>query len=277
MLDLTPRPGDLDPIETAPLEELRALQLERLQWSVRHAYDHVAALPPRLRRGRRRPGRHRVARRPRPAAVHDQGDAARQLPVRHVRGAARGRRTPPRLERHDRQADRRRLHPRRPRHVGRRRRAVDPRGRRAARDDAAQRLRLRPVHRRPRRARRRRAPRLHGRAGLRRHDGAPGAADPRLRARRHHGDAVLHALDRRRDGGAGRRPALDLAQGRHLRRRAVDQRHAPRDRGAPRHARRRHLRPVRGDRARRGAASAWRPRTACTSGRTTSTPRSSTR
>lgn len=42
MLDLTPQPGDLDPIETAPVEELRALQLERLQWSVRHAYDHVA-------------------------------------------------------------------------------------------------------------------------------------------------------------------------------------------------------------------------------------------
>jgi phenylacetate-CoA ligase len=42
VLDLTPRPGDLDPIETAPVEELRALQLERLQWSVRHAYDHVA-------------------------------------------------------------------------------------------------------------------------------------------------------------------------------------------------------------------------------------------
>ncbi|PKH39044.1 phenylacetate-CoA ligase [Nocardioides alpinus] len=42
MLDLTPRPGDLDPIETAPVEQLRALQLERLQWSVRHAYDQVA-------------------------------------------------------------------------------------------------------------------------------------------------------------------------------------------------------------------------------------------
>jgi phenylacetate-CoA ligase len=42
MEDLSPRTGDLDPIETAPVEQLRALQLERLQWSVRHAYDHVA-------------------------------------------------------------------------------------------------------------------------------------------------------------------------------------------------------------------------------------------
>ena len=209
-------------------------------------------LPAGVRRGRRRSRRHRVARRPRAAAVHDQGDAARQLPVRHVRGAARGRRTPPRVERHDRQADRRRLHPRRPRHVGRRRRPLDPRGRRTPRDDPAQRLRLRPVHRRPRCARRCRAARLHRRAGLGWDDAAAGAADPRLRARRHHGDAVLHALDHRRARGAGRRPALDVAQGRDLRRRAVDQRHAPRGRGADGHARGRHLRPVRGDRARRG-------------------------
>lgn len=41
MLDLTPQPGDLEPIETAPVEQLRALQLQRLRWSVRHAYDHV--------------------------------------------------------------------------------------------------------------------------------------------------------------------------------------------------------------------------------------------
>ncbi len=41
MLDLSPQPGDLEPIETASVDELRALQLERLQWSVRHAYDNV--------------------------------------------------------------------------------------------------------------------------------------------------------------------------------------------------------------------------------------------
>ena len=32
----------LDPVERASTDELRALQLERLRWSVRHAYDHVA-------------------------------------------------------------------------------------------------------------------------------------------------------------------------------------------------------------------------------------------
>jgi phenylacetate-CoA ligase len=41
MRDLSPRPGDLEPIETASVDELRALQTERLRWSVRHAYDNV--------------------------------------------------------------------------------------------------------------------------------------------------------------------------------------------------------------------------------------------
>jgi phenylacetate-CoA ligase len=41
MKDLTPRLGDLEPIETASVDELRSLQLERLRWSVRHAYDNV--------------------------------------------------------------------------------------------------------------------------------------------------------------------------------------------------------------------------------------------
>ena len=38
----TPAPGDLEPIETASEDELRALQLERLKWSLRHAYENVA-------------------------------------------------------------------------------------------------------------------------------------------------------------------------------------------------------------------------------------------
>jgi phenylacetate-CoA ligase len=35
------KPAVLDPIETAGRDELAALQLERLKWSVRHAYDNV--------------------------------------------------------------------------------------------------------------------------------------------------------------------------------------------------------------------------------------------
>ena len=41
MLDLTPDPASLDPIEIAPIEELRALQLDRLRWTLRHAHDNV--------------------------------------------------------------------------------------------------------------------------------------------------------------------------------------------------------------------------------------------
>src|SRR5262245_36439300 len=35
------RPAALEPIETASLDELRSLQLERLRWSLQHAYDNV--------------------------------------------------------------------------------------------------------------------------------------------------------------------------------------------------------------------------------------------
>ena len=38
----SPQPGDLEPIEKASRDEISALQLKRLQWSVRHTYDNVA-------------------------------------------------------------------------------------------------------------------------------------------------------------------------------------------------------------------------------------------
>ncbi|MFT4960597.1 MAG: phenylacetate-CoA ligase [Paracoccaceae bacterium] len=41
MKDLTPRPSDLDPIEIASRDEITALQLKRLKWSLNHAYDNV--------------------------------------------------------------------------------------------------------------------------------------------------------------------------------------------------------------------------------------------
>jgi phenylacetate-CoA ligase len=39
--DLRPAPGELDAIETASRDEIAALQLQRLRWSLQHAYDHV--------------------------------------------------------------------------------------------------------------------------------------------------------------------------------------------------------------------------------------------
>jgi phenylacetate-CoA ligase len=50
----TPDPAELEPIERASQDELRALQLERLKWSVRHAYDNV----PHYRRSFRAHGVH---------------------------------------------------------------------------------------------------------------------------------------------------------------------------------------------------------------------------
>ncbi len=41
MDDLTPDRSTLDPVEIAPREQLAALQLERMRWSLQHAYDHV--------------------------------------------------------------------------------------------------------------------------------------------------------------------------------------------------------------------------------------------
>ena len=41
MKDLTPKKSDLDPIEIASRDEISALQLERMKWSLRHAYDNV--------------------------------------------------------------------------------------------------------------------------------------------------------------------------------------------------------------------------------------------
>ena len=42
MKDLTPDRSTLEPIETASTDEIQALQLERMQWSLNHAYDNVA-------------------------------------------------------------------------------------------------------------------------------------------------------------------------------------------------------------------------------------------
>lgn len=41
MKDLTPDRDSLDPIEIASVDEIRALQLERMKWSLRHAYENV--------------------------------------------------------------------------------------------------------------------------------------------------------------------------------------------------------------------------------------------
>jgi phenylacetate-CoA ligase len=41
MVQRTPAPSELEPIERASRDELQALQLQRMQWTLRHAYDNV--------------------------------------------------------------------------------------------------------------------------------------------------------------------------------------------------------------------------------------------
>ena len=207
--DLTPRPQDLEPIEIASRDEIAALQLQRLNWSLDHAYENV----PLYRRTFDAAGVH-------PDDLRQLEDLAkfpfttkedlrdnypfgmfavpREKIVRiHASSGTTGKPTVVGYT------------ARRYRHLGRpraRARSAPPAGGPGMR---ARRLWLRPVHRRPRRALRRREARLHGRPDVRRHDRAAGAADPRFRARHHHGDAVLHAGDPRRVPPPGHRSARD--------------------------------------------------------------------
>ena len=182
MVQRIPAPGELEPIERASRDELQALQLERLKWSLQHAYDNV----PHYRAAFDAAGVH-------PDDLKTLADLAkfpftdkktlrdnypfglfavpREQVVRiHASSGTTGK------------ADRGRLHPERHRHLGRRGGALDPRRRRPRRRHGAHRLRLRPVHRRPGRALRRRAPGLHRDPDVGRADRKAGAADLRLQA-----------------------------------------------------------------------------------------------
>ena len=48
LLDLAPHPDELEAIERASRDELEALQLERLRWTLRHAYENVPFYRTRL-------------------------------------------------------------------------------------------------------------------------------------------------------------------------------------------------------------------------------------
>jgi phenylacetate-CoA ligase len=66
MVQRTPHTGELDPIERASRDELQAVQLERLKWSLQHAYDNV----PHYRRAFDEAGVH-------PADLRSLGDLAK--------------------------------------------------------------------------------------------------------------------------------------------------------------------------------------------------------
>jgi phenylacetate-CoA ligase len=100
MHDLTPDPSTLDPIELAPREELAALQLDRMRWSLQHAYDNVAHY---RRAFDAAVWRRRTCARSRTSALpaDQQGRPAGQLPLRHARRAARAGPAGAREQRHD--------------------------------------------------------------------------------------------------------------------------------------------------------------------------------
>ena len=239
------------PIEIASRDEIAALQLERMKWSLKHAYSNVAALQKGVRHGgraSRRSERHSTDLRKFPFTAKDDLRAnypfgmfavPRDKIVRiHASSGTTGK----------------------PTVVGYSRRDIDTwadvmraqhaRRRRPARHAGAQRLRLRAVHRR-----------------LGFHYGAERLgmtvvpvsggmterqvqADRRFQARHHHRDAELHAGDPRRIPRAGRRSARNRSLkigmfGAEPWTNAM----RDRDRGRFRHACDRQLRPVGGDRA----------------------------
>ena len=135
------------------------------------------ALQAQVRRGWRQARRSQIARRSRALSLHGEDRPARQLSIRHVRRAARAAPARARILWHHRQADRGRLYQAGPRYLGRPDGALFCLRRHAARRHRAQRLRLRPVHRRSWRALRRRAARLHRGPHLGRRHRTAGDAD----------------------------------------------------------------------------------------------------
>ncbi len=134
---LSPRPGDLDPIELASRDEIAALQTERMAWTLRHAYANVPHYRAAFDAAGVSPAISATLDDLAKFPVHTQGRPAGELSVRHVRRAARARRAHPRLLRHHRQADGGRLHAGRHRHLGGLDGALDPRRRRTRRGHAS--------------------------------------------------------------------------------------------------------------------------------------------
>jgi hypothetical protein len=109
----------LDPIEKASRDELQALQLQRMKWSLKHAYDNV----PHYRKKYDAAGVHPddlkqlsdLAK----ISLHHQARSARHLSLRHVRDADAGHSEDSRLVRHHGQTDGGGLYEKRHRRCGR--------------------------------------------------------------------------------------------------------------------------------------------------------------
>ena len=235
MLDLAPRIEDLEPIESASNDELRSpLQLERLRRALAHAYANVAhyrasfdaaGVHPEDCRSLEDIGRFPFTTKEDLRATYPFGMFAvpeDQVTRIHASSGTTGRPTvvgyaEAKTSTSGPTSSRARSEPR----AG---------GRET---DVPRRVRLRALHRRPRSALWSGATRLHRGSGVRRHDRAAGAADPRPRARHHHGHALLHARDfSTSSSGKAIDPAATSLKVGDLRRGALDGGDARRDRGS---------------------------------------------
>ena len=161
-------PDLYDEAERWSVDELRALQLERLQWSLRHAYDHVPHYRNAFDDRASTPTTCRSLADLRRFPFTTKADLRDNYPfgmfavpreqVIRVHASSGTTGSPPSSATPREDLDT---------WVGADG-PLDPRRRRPAGRRRARGLRLRAVHRRARRALRRRAARLHGRAGLRR-------------------------------------------------------------------------------------------------------------
>ena len=245
-------------------DELAQPAARAAEWSLRHAYDNVAPYRARCVAAGVASRRPAHARRPRALSVHDEAGSARRT-IRSGCSPCRASRSSASTPRAARPASRR-WSATRARDIDTwaalMARSIRAAGGRAGRH-RPRRLRLRPVHRRPRRALRRRAARLHRDPDVGRADREAGAAHRRFPARHHHGHAVVHADHRSRSSrGRACDPRAMLAARSASSARSRGRKPCARDIEAARgHRRRRSLWPVGGDRSGRGQPNASRART----------------
>ena len=72
-VNLTPRRENFDPIEIASRDEIAALQLQRLKWTLDHAYNNVAHYKKSFDKAGVHPDDLKIPRRPAKVSVHHQG------------------------------------------------------------------------------------------------------------------------------------------------------------------------------------------------------------
>ena len=117
--DFSPNKNDLNPIEIASRDEIAALQLRRMKWSLKHAYENVPHYKKSFDAAGVHPDDLKDLSDLRKFPLHDEGRSARELSLWDVRGADGQDRAHSCLVGHDRQADGRRLHQARYPHLGR--------------------------------------------------------------------------------------------------------------------------------------------------------------